>query len=141
MRMSFVWRAFETKSRQSNLILPRPLNGEKRPFGEIRSLSAIASSLFYRLKNGLPVVTQILRCKFDENEPMFPDADDAVSLHSQISELQRAITQQERVFAELQRLGEPTVLTAKFLGRLQTRLSERQKHLARLTHAAADEDT
>ena len=70
---------------------------------------------------------------------MFLDADDIISLHSQISELRRAITQQERVLAELQRLGEPTALAAKFLARLQTRLSERQKHLDRLTDAEANE--
>ncbi|UVC12447.1 hypothetical protein IHQ71_31110 (plasmid) [Rhizobium sp. TH2] len=72
---------------------------------------------------------------------MFLDAGDIISLHSQISELQRAIGQQERVFAELQRLGEPTALAEKFLGRLRARLSERQQHLDRLTEAGGDDDT
>jgi len=72
---------------------------------------------------------------------MFLDANDVVSLHSQISELQRAIVQQERVVAELQRLGEPTALAAKFLARLQTRLSERQTHLDRMTDGEANENT
>jgi hypothetical protein len=69
---------------------------------------AITSYWLYRFKNYLPVAIQTARFTFDENEPMFLDADDVVALHSQISELQRAIVQQERVLAELQRLGEPT---------------------------------
>jgi hypothetical protein len=68
---------------------------------------AITSYWLYRFKNYLPVAIQTARFTFDENEPMFLDADDVVALHSQISELQRAIVQQERVLAELQRLGEP----------------------------------
>jgi len=71
---------------------------------------------------------------------MFLDADDVISLHSQVSELHRAIVHQERVLVELQRLGEPTALAEKFLARLQARLAERQQHLDRLTHAAANEN-
>jgi hypothetical protein len=41
---------------------------------------------------------------------MFLGTEDLVVLHSQVSELQRAIAHQGRVLAELRRLGEPTVL-------------------------------
>ncbi|UVC12244.1 hypothetical protein IHQ71_28835 (plasmid) [Rhizobium sp. TH2] len=111
---------------------------------EIRPFPTIASSIinsFHGFKKRPPVVIQTVRSTFDEAGPMFLDADDIISLHSQISELQRAITQQERFLAELQRLNEPTALAAKFLARSHTRLSERQKRLARLTDAAANEDT
>ena len=64
---------------------------------------------------------------------MFLGTDDIVALHSQVSELQRAIVHQERVLAELQRLGEPTALAEKFLARLQAQLAERQQHLGSLT--------
>jgi hypothetical protein len=46
---------------------------------------------------------------------MFLGTDDIVALHSQVSELHRAIVHQERVLAELQRLGEPSALAEKFL--------------------------
>jgi hypothetical protein len=81
-----------------------------------------------------------LKCR-SEGSKMFLSSDDIVSLHSQVSELQRAITHQERVLAELRRLGEPTALAEKFLARLQARLAERQQHLHSLTGAAANENT
>jgi hypothetical protein len=68
---------------------------------------------------------------------MFLGTDDLVALHSQVSELSRAIVHQQRVLAELQRLGEPTALAEKFLARLQTQLAERQVRLDRLTNDAA----
>lgn len=71
---------------------------------------------------------------------MFLDADDVISLHSQISELHRAIVHQERVLVELQRLGEPTALAEKFLARLQAKLAERQAYLDSLTNSAANEN-
>ena len=71
---------------------------------------------------------------------MFLGTEDLVVLHSQVSELQRAIAHQGRVLAELRRLGEPTVLAEKFLARLQTRLVERQVHLDNLTRDAANEN-
>lgn len=71
---------------------------------------------------------------------MFLSTDDIVSLHSQVSELQRAVIHQERVVAELQRLGEPTALAEKFLARLRARLAERQQHLDSMTSDAANEN-
>ena len=71
---------------------------------------------------------------------MFLSTDDIVDLHSQVSELHRAIVHQERVLAELQRLGEPTALAEKFLTRLQAQLTERQQHLDNLTNNAANEN-
>ena len=71
---------------------------------------------------------------------MFLSTDDIVALHSQISELHRAIVHQERVLAELQRLGEPTALAEKFLARLQAQLAQRQQHLDSLTNNAANEN-
>lgn len=71
---------------------------------------------------------------------MFSGMDDVVSLHSQVSELQRAITHQERVLAELYRLGEPTALAEKFLTRLRDQLAERQEHLDTLVNVAANDD-
>lgn len=71
---------------------------------------------------------------------MFLATDDIVSLHSQVSELQRAIVHQERVLAELQRLGEPTALAEKFLARLRAQLAEREQHLDRMTRDAANEN-
>jgi hypothetical protein len=68
---------------------------------------------------------------------MFLGTDDLVALNSQVSELFRAIVHQQRVLAELQRLGEPTALAEKFLARLQTQLAERQVRLDRLTNDAA----
>jgi hypothetical protein len=70
---------------------------------------------------------------------MFLDADDIVSLHSQVSELQRAVVQQERVLTELQRLNEPTKLAEKFLARLRAQLVERQLHLDKMIEIAANE--
>lgn len=72
---------------------------------------------------------------------MFLGADDIVSLHSQVAELQRAIAHQERVLGELRRLGEPTALAEKFLGRLRTQLFERREHLANLAQDAANENS
>jgi hypothetical protein len=71
---------------------------------------------------------------------MFLSTDDIVALHSQVSELHRAIVHQERVLAQLQRLGEPTALAEKFLARLQAQLAERQAHLDSLTNNAANEN-
>ena len=71
---------------------------------------------------------------------MFLSTDDIVALHSQVSELHRAIVHQERVVAELQRLGEPTALAEKFLARLQTQRAERQEHLDNLASIAANEN-
>lgn len=71
---------------------------------------------------------------------MFLSTDDIVSLHRQVSELHRAIVHQERVLAELHRLGEPTALAEKFLARLQTQRAERQAHLDDLTSNAANEN-
>lgn len=71
---------------------------------------------------------------------MLLSTDDIVALYSQVSELHRAIVHQERVLAELQRLGEPTALAEKFLARLQARLAERQAHLDSLTSDAANEN-
>jgi hypothetical protein len=71
---------------------------------------------------------------------MFLSTDDIVALHSQVSELHRAIVHQERVLAELHRLGEPTALAEKFVARLQTQLAERQSHLDSLTNTAANEN-
>ena len=71
---------------------------------------------------------------------MFLSTDDIVALHSQVSELHRAIVHQERVVAELQRLGEPTALAEKFLARLQTQRAERQEHLDNLASSAANEN-
>jgi hypothetical protein len=71
---------------------------------------------------------------------MFLSTDDLVALHSQVSELHRAIVHQERVLTELQRLGEPTVLAEKFLARLQAQLAERQAHLDSLTNNAANKN-
>jgi uncharacterized coiled-coil protein SlyX len=71
---------------------------------------------------------------------MFLGSDDVVSLHSQVSELQRAIAHQERVLAELQRLGEPTALAEKFLSKLRAQLTERQQHLNEVAMAAANEN-
>jgi hypothetical protein len=72
---------------------------------------------------------------------MFLSTDDIVALHSQVSELHRAIVHQERVLVELQRLGEPTALAEKFLARLQNQLTDRQRHLHSLTNRAANENT
>ena len=71
---------------------------------------------------------------------MFLSTDDILALHSQVSELHRAIVHQERVVAELQRLGEPTALAEKFLARLQTQRAERQEHLDNLASSAANEN-
>lgn len=71
---------------------------------------------------------------------MFLSTDDIVALHSQVSELHRAIVHQERVLAELQRLGEPTALAEKFLVRLQAQLAARQHCLDSLTNSAANEN-
>lgn len=71
---------------------------------------------------------------------MFLSTDDIVALHSQVSELHRAIVHQERVLAELHRLGEPTALAEKFVARLQTQLAERQSHLDSLTNTVANEN-
>jgi hypothetical protein len=71
---------------------------------------------------------------------MFLSKDDIVALHSQVSELHRAIAHQERVLAELQRLGEPTALAQKFLVRLQAQRTERQHHLDSLTNNVANEN-
>jgi hypothetical protein len=71
---------------------------------------------------------------------MFLSTDDIVALHSQVSELHRAIVHQERVLAELQRLGEPTPIAEKFLARLQAQFAERQHHLDSLTNNAASEN-
>ena len=71
---------------------------------------------------------------------MFSSTDDIVAQHSEVSELHRAIVHQERVLAELRRLGEPTALAEKFLARLQAQLAERQHHLDSLTNNAANEN-
>ena len=71
---------------------------------------------------------------------MFLSTDDIKVLHSQVSELHRAIVHQERVLAELQRLGEPTALAEKFLVRLKAQLAERQHHLDSLTNTAVNEN-
>ncbi|MDB5550127.1 MAG: hypothetical protein JWL86_111 [Rhizobium sp.] len=71
---------------------------------------------------------------------MFLSTDDIVALHSQVLELHRAILHQERILAELQRLGEPTALAEKFLARLQAQLTERQHHLDSLTNSTANEN-
>jgi hypothetical protein len=71
---------------------------------------------------------------------MFLGTDDLVALHSQVSELGRAIAHQERVLAELRRLGEPTALAEKFLGRLRTKLAERQAQLDNVARDTANEN-
>jgi hypothetical protein len=71
---------------------------------------------------------------------MLLSTDDVVALHSQVSELHRAIVHQERVLAALRRLGEPTALAERFLARLQAQLGERQVHLNNLTNNAANEN-
>jgi hypothetical protein len=71
---------------------------------------------------------------------MFLSTDDIVAVHSQVSELYRAILHQKRVLAELQRLGEPTALAEKFLTRMQAQIAERQQHLDNLTNNAANEN-
>ena len=71
---------------------------------------------------------------------MFLSTDDIVALHSQVSELHRAIVHQERVLAELQRLDEPTALAEKFLARLRAQLAERKQDLDSLTNNAANEN-
>jgi len=71
---------------------------------------------------------------------MLLSTDDIVALHSEVSELHRAIVHQERVLAELRRLGEPTALAEKFLARLQAQLAERQHHLDSVTNNAANEN-
>ena len=71
---------------------------------------------------------------------MFSSTDDIVALHSQVSEMQRAVVHQERVLAEMQRLGEPTALAEKFLARLQAQIAERQQHLHNLPNNAANEN-
>ena len=71
---------------------------------------------------------------------MFLSTDDIVALHSQVSELHRAIVHQERVLAELQRLGEPTAIAEKVLERLKAQLAERQAHLDSLTNNTANEN-
>ena len=71
---------------------------------------------------------------------MYSSTDDVVALHSQVSELQRAIIHQERVLAELRRFGEPTALAEKFLTRLQTQLADRQRHLTNMISDVANEN-
>ena len=63
---------------------------------------------------------------------MFLDKDDMTAVDSGIALMERGIRQQERIFCELRRLGEPTQLAEKFLLRLRDTLETRRHYRDRM---------
>jgi hypothetical protein len=63
---------------------------------------------------------------------MFLDEDDMTAVDGGIALMERGIRQQERIIAELRRLGEPTQLAEKFLLRLRDTLETRRYYRDRM---------
>lgn len=72
---------------------------------------------------------------------MFSGNDDLISLHGQIQAFERRIKQQERILAELQRLGEPTALAEKFLSRLRDQLAAALRRRDEISQSAANSNS
>jgi hypothetical protein len=58
----------------------------------------------------------------------FLDEQDMTSIDSGVGTIEHGIIHQEKVIAELRRLGEPTHLAEKFLSRLRDTLEARRRH-------------
>lgn len=70
---------------------------------------------------------------------MFLDEDDLEAMNSGIARMERGITHQEKIVAQLMQLGEPTHLAEKFLARLRDTLEMRRQHRDRLVQAKSGE--
>lgn len=59
---------------------------------------------------------------------MFLTEEDMTSVYARIASVESGIKQQEKIVAELRRLGEPTHLAEKFLRRLRDTLETRRHY-------------
>jgi hypothetical protein len=69
---------------------------------------------------------------------MFLDDQDMTAVNSGIATAERGISHQEKIVAELHRLGEPTHLAEKFLVRLRETLEMRRQYRDKLIASEAD---
>ena len=70
---------------------------------------------------------------------MFLDEDDLEAMNRGIARMERGITHQEKIVAQLLQLGEPTHLAEKFLARLRDTLEMRRQHSDRLVQTKSGE--
>ena len=69
---------------------------------------------------------------------MFLDDQDMTAVNSGITTAERGISHQEKIVAELHRLGEPTYLAEKFLVRLRDTLEMRRQYRDKLMASKTD---
>ena len=77
-------------------------------------------------------------CTKQGESMMFLDDKDMTALNSGIITAERGISQQEKIVAELRRLGEPTHLAEKFLVRLRDTLEMHRQHRDKLMASKAE---